>query len=60
LAVCWLFHEKTVQIDSPCLDCGEPIRIKIRDGIIESADPEGIIGHVSLPMMKWMEDLPSA
>ncbi|MBL7209730.1 MAG: hypothetical protein ISS52_06500 [Dehalococcoidia bacterium] len=45
-------------MDCPCLDCGEPIRVKIRDGVIENTDPDGIIGHVSVPMMKWLEDIP--
>jgi len=27
------------------------------DGIIEKADPEGLIGHVSLPGSKWMSDV---
>jgi len=45
LAVSWLFPGKKVRIDSPCLDCGEPITIEMRDGIIEKADPEGLIGH---------------
>jgi hypothetical protein len=30
------------------------------DGIIEKADPEGIIGHVSLPVSKWMKNIPFA
>jgi hypothetical protein len=46
-----------VRIDCPCLDCGEPITIEMRDGVIEKADPEGIIGHVSLPVSKWAPDL---
>jgi hypothetical protein len=29
----------------------------MRDGVIEKADPEGIIGHVSLPVSKWASDL---
>jgi hypothetical protein len=27
------------------------------DGIIEKADPEGLIGHVSLPVSKWRQDI---
>jgi hypothetical protein len=52
-----LFPGKKVRIDSPCLDCGEPITIEMRDGIIEKADPEGLIGHVSLPVSKWWQDV---
>ena len=56
-AVSWLFAGKKVRNDSPCLDCGEPITIEMRDGIIEKADPEGLIGHVSLPVSKWWQDV---
>jgi len=27
------------------------------DGVIEKADPEGIIGYVSLPFSKWVSDI---
>ena len=57
LAVSWLFPGKKVRIESPCLDCGEPITIEMRDGIIEKADPEGLIGHVSVPVSKWRPDV---
>jgi len=30
------------------------------DGIIEKADPEGLIGHVSVPVSKWRQDIASA
>ncbi|MCP4756853.1 MAG: hypothetical protein GY866_38815 [Proteobacteria bacterium] len=60
MAVCWLFPGKTVRIDSPCLDCGQPITVEIRDGVVEKADPEGLIGHVSVPLPKWMLDAPFA
>jgi len=29
----------------------------MRDGIIEKADPEGLIGHVSLPASEWWPDV---
>jgi len=29
----------------------------MRDGIIEKADPEGLIGYVPLPVSKWMADI---
>ena len=36
----------------------EPIGIKVRmkDGEIVKTEPEGIIGHVSVPFLKWMEN----
>ncbi|HDZ91924.1 MAG TPA: hypothetical protein ENH37_14805 [Deltaproteobacteria bacterium] len=56
MAVCWLFPGKVVQIDTPCLDCGEPIHIEICDGNILKADPKGLIGYVALPLAKWGEN----
>ena len=60
LAMCWLFPGKTVQVDAPCLDCGEPMRVLLCDGEIESAEPEDIHFYVDIPMRKWYEDLPFA
>jgi alkylmercury lyase-like protein len=58
LAATWVFPGKTVQIDSPCLDCGEPLRIVVRDGIIERLEPEGIAGYVDVPFGRWSKDWP--
>ncbi len=58
LALCWMFPGKSVQIDSPCLDCGEPLRIVVRDGIIESRDPDGIVCYVDIPVSQWSKDWP--
>ncbi len=41
----WLFPGKTVRVDAPCLDCGEPIAIEMRDDQLLSAQPEGIVGY---------------
>ncbi len=45
LAVRWLFPGKTVQIDAPCLDCGEPIRIRMRDEETLAVEPAGVFGY---------------
>ncbi|MBW2102688.1 MAG: hypothetical protein JRH05_08420 [Deltaproteobacteria bacterium] len=45
-----------VQIDTPCLDCGEPIQVRMRDGELVGADPDGIIGYVAVPLAEWMKD----
>jgi hypothetical protein len=37
-----------------CLDCGEPIQVKVKDGKIESKEPEGLIGYVAVPFARWM------
>ncbi|TFG93464.1 MAG: hypothetical protein E4H15_01285 [Syntrophobacterales bacterium] len=60
MAVCWLFPGKTIRIDSPCLDCGEPICVEIQDGTIKKEEPEGLIGHVSVPFVKWRQNVPYA
>jgi len=33
------------------------ITIEMRDGVIEKADPEKLIGHVSLPVSQWSRDI---
>lgn len=43
----WLFPGETVRIDAPCLDCGDPLAIEMRDGAITRVDPPGIIGHLN-------------
>jgi Alkylmercury lyase len=60
LAVCWLFPGKLVQINAPCLDCGSPVQVEIRDGDIVKTEPKGIMGYVAVPFSKWMNQLPHA
>jgi hypothetical protein len=47
-------------MDAPCLDCGEPIQVEIRDGVILRVEPEDVIGYVAVPFWKWFQDLPGA
>jgi len=49
LAACWLFPGRTVRVDAPCLDCGEPMILDIRDGQLESVAPVTIVGHCNSP-----------
>ncbi len=49
-----------VQIDAPCLDCGEPVRVEMRDGTVLKADPAGLVAYVAVPFWKWFEDAPFA
>jgi len=58
LAACWVFRGKSVQVDAPCLDCGEPIRVVVRDGKIESHEPSAICGYVDIPLSKWAVNWP--
>jgi hypothetical protein len=46
-SVTWLFPGTTVRIDAPCLDCGEPVRVEMRDGRLLSVDPPGVVGHLN-------------
>jgi len=41
-----------------CLDCGEPIRVEVKDGKIEAEEPEKLIGCVSVPIARWMLSIP--
>jgi hypothetical protein len=45
--VTWLFPGATVRIDAPCLDCGESIRVEMRDGRLVTVDPPGVVGHLN-------------
>lgn len=58
LAVCWLFPGETVTIEAPCLDCGESLRVDVRDGAIESTEPGGIFGYIDIPAKDWRKNLP--
>ena len=46
-SVTWLFPGETVRVDAPCLDCGAPIAIEMRDGEITWTDPPEPIGHLN-------------
>ena len=41
----WLFPGKTVRIDAPCLDCGEPLNVKMQDDRILAVEPHSIVGY---------------
>jgi hypothetical protein len=47
MSVTWLFPGATVRVDAPCLDCGEPMRIEMRDGRLVTTDPPGVVGHLN-------------
>jgi len=47
-----------VQIDAPCLDCGLPIRVEMKDGLIKSNESEGLVGYTSVPVRDWSKDWP--
>jgi hypothetical protein len=49
LAVRWLFPGREVVVDSKCLDCGESIRLRMRDDDILEIDPETAAGYMPSP-----------
>ena len=36
------------------------MRLEVRDGVIESQDPEGIFLYVDIPIRDWTKNLPHA
>lgn len=56
LAISWLFPGREIRIDCPCLDCGEAISLRMRDGEVLALDPPTVVGHVNLPAWRWREN----
>jgi uncharacterized protein with PIN domain len=52
LAVRWLFPGQEVQVETRCLDCGEPIRVVTRDQEIIDIDPETAVGYTPSPFAR--------
>lgn len=46
----WLFPGQLIRVDAPCLDCGEPLRIEMRDETIQSVDPPTMVGYTRSPV----------
>ena len=46
-SVTWLFPGETVRVDAPCLDCGDPATLEMRDGRITRVEPAGVVGHLN-------------
>ena len=60
LAVSWLFPGQQVQVDSLCLDCGQPISLTMRDGQLLSISPEASVAHINVPVARWRGQYPLA
>ena len=43
----WLFPGATVRVEAPCLDCGEPVVLEMRDGRVSTVEPSSIVGHLN-------------
>ena len=46
-SVTWLFPGTTVRVEAPCLDCGDPMVLEMRDGELVTVDPPGMVGHLN-------------
>lgn len=55
LAVRWLFPGKEVRVDTLCLDCGEPIAIRMQDDRIIEVEPPSSVAYLMSPFAKWRE-----
>lgn len=56
--MCWLFPGKEVRVDARCLDCAEPLVVRMRDGEILETDPSTMVGHANVPVPRWRERWP--
>lgn len=52
LAVRWLFPGAEIHITTHCLDCGQPISIRMRDEEILEVIPSTTVGHMNIPFAK--------
>jgi hypothetical protein len=57
LAISHLFPGRLVEIDAACLDCGERVRISMRDGGLVAVDPDGAVGHFNTRLTDWYADI---
>jgi len=48
----WLFPGREVRINTRCLDCGEPIVVRLRDEEILEIAPPTVVGHMNIPFSK--------
>lgn len=60
LAVSWLFPGREIGIDSLCPDCGEAMKVVMRDGELSSISPGGAVAHINVPVAKWRGQYPLA
>lgn len=60
LAIGWLFPGQEIRIDSRCLDCGEPIMLRMRDGELLDVTPASTVAHINIPVAEWRGQYPLA
>ena len=52
LAVRWLFPGQEVVVESRCLDCGDRIRVRMRDDELLEISPEAAVGYMPSPFSR--------
>ena len=50
----WLLPGTEVRVDTRCLDCGEPIVVRMRDEEILEVDPPTTVAHMNVPFSKLL------
>ncbi len=55
LAVRWLFPGTEIRIDTSCLDCGQPILVRMLDDRILEVNPKTTVGHINIPFAKILK-----
>jgi hypothetical protein len=48
----WLFPGVEIRIETSCLDCGQPILVRMRDENILEINPSTTVGHMNIPFAK--------
>lgn len=46
----WLCPRSTVRMEAPCLDCGEPLVVELRDDEILVVEPDTMVGYTRSPV----------
>ena len=55
LAVRWLFPGTEIRIETNCLDCGQPILVRMRDEQILEVNPSTTVGHMNIPLARILK-----
>jgi hypothetical protein len=52
----WVFPGKEIVVDANCIDCGETLRLRLKDDEILEREPASIIGLITLHLMMWSQE----
>lgn len=48
----WLFPGTEIRITTRCLDCGQPLSVRLRDEDVLEVDPPEAVGHMNVPFAR--------